>query len=86
MTVKWKPPASDGGMAIFNYILEKQDNLSTPWIRITENEISATEFTVSGLTEGAEYQYRVSAENKAGVGEPSPPSEPKVVKPACGEF
>ncbi len=86
MTVKWKPPASDGGSEIFNYVLEKQDRLSTRWTRVTQDEIVLTHYTVMGLTKGTEYQYRVSAENKAGVGKPSPPSKPRVAKPAYGKY
>ena len=86
MTIKWRPPAHDGGAEIFNYVLEKQDRLSTRWIRVTQDEITATEFTVKGLTHGTEYQFRVSAENKAGVGKPSPPSEALVAKPAFGKY
>lgn len=85
MTVKWRAP-SDGGARITNYILEKQDRFSTRWTKVTQDEILITEFTVTGLTKGTEYLYRVSAENKAGVGKPSPPSEAHIAKPQFGKF
>ena len=83
MTLSWTPPDSDGGAPITKYILEKKEAFSSRWSEVTK--VTSTEFKVTGLKEGSEYQFRVSAENKAGVGKPSEPSESKVAKLPYGK-
>ncbi len=84
MTVTWKPPKSDGGAPIKQYILERKDQYSTRWV--TETKTSDLTFHVTGLTQGTEYQFRVSAENKAGVGPASQPSAGVMAKPPFGKL
>ena len=43
------------------------------------------ESTVTGLKTGSEYQFRVSAENLAGIGKPSEPSTPLTAKVPYGK-
>lgn len=86
MTLAWSPPDSDGRSPITNYVLERKDKFSTRWMRVTRDRISETEFTVVDLIEGTEYEFRVSAENKAGVGPPSDVSESRVAKSPYGEL
>ena len=83
MTLSWTAPDSDGGSPITSYVLEKKEPFSSRWTEVTT--VSSTEFKVTGLKEGSEYQFRVSAENKAGVGKPSEPSESKVAKLPYGK-
>ncbi|NWH28079.1 TITIN protein, partial [Grus americana] len=74
--VVWKKPY-DGGKPITNYIVEKKETMATRWVRVTKDPIfPTTEFKVPDLLEGCQYEFRVSAENEIGVGEPSPPSKP----------
>lgn len=40
-------------------------------MRATKKNISECRFRVTGLAEGADMEFRVAAENAAGVGEPS---------------
>lgn len=44
------------------------------------------QYCVTELLEGCEYEFRVSAENEVGVGDPSPPSKPVFAKDPIGEF
>ena len=48
--------------------------------------VPETSFTVRELVEGTNYEFRVSAENKAGVGLPSPPSGPVTAKEPISEL
>jgi hypothetical protein len=43
-------------------------------------------YKVNDLVEGSEYEFRVSAENKVGVGPPSSPSKPFVAKDPFSKF
>ena len=86
MVCNWEPPEDDGGTEILNYILEKKDNKSEEigWITVTST-LKGTSCPVGKLIEGKEYIFRVTAENKYGVGPPCI-SEPMVAKNQFGEY
>jgi len=80
VSLAYKPPADDGGAAISNYVIEHREEGLAKWTRATKDTITKTSYTVTGLTAGSTYEFRVAAENKAGVGPPSEPSQPVAAK------
>lgn len=57
------------------------------WVRCnTERIHPKVEYLVTELLQGCEYEFRVSAENIVGAGDPSPPSKPVFAKDPIGEF
>ncbi|KOB69329.1 Twitchin, partial [Operophtera brumata] len=56
-TLAWKPPTYDGGLPVTHYVIERNDT-----------SVRDTRFTVQGLTEGQEYNFRIHAANENGVG------------------
>uniref|UniRef100_A0A8D0DXN0 Titin n=1 Tax=Salvator merianae TaxID=96440 RepID=A0A8D0DXN0_SALMN len=75
MVVCWGHPDSDGGSPITNYIIERRDRAGLRWVKCNKRIVTDLRYKVSGLTEGHEYEYRIKAENAAGVSEPSPSSQ-----------
>lgn len=79
--MEWKPPASDGGAPIDGYVVEKRDATHGRWVEAEKLPAGTTKATIGGLRPGEEYQFRVLAKNKAGLSEPSDPSDAVVAKP-----
>lgn len=86
--LSWVKPKSDGGSKIKGYIIEKKVK-GEPWTQVTTDTVDGTSFTVRGLPEDEDVEFRISAVNKAGAGSPSntvviafkppgPPSTPEV--------
>ncbi|XP_029378748.1 titin-like [Echeneis naucrates] len=75
VALTWERPESDGGSEIDGYILEKRDKDGVRWTKCNKRRLNDLRFRCTGLTEGRHYQFRVLAENAAGVGAPSEPSE-----------
>jgi len=68
--LNWSPAESDGGSAITGYNVEKLSG--TRWIKVTKKAITKCTYAVSDVIEGlSDNEYRVNAENLAGVGPPS---------------
>jgi len=66
--LSWTAPTDDGGSEIFNYVIEYRTEGAFKWKRATEETIPNTTYLVRGLEENTKYEFRVSAENRAGVG------------------
>ena len=86
ITITWTPPESDGGSPIIGYLIERKEKTSTRWVKATKELVPETTFTVTGLTTDMEYQFRVTAENKAGQGPASEPSDLQKAKEAFGRY
>ena len=83
-TLTWKPPSDNGGSEITNYVVEYRADGAFKWKRSTENMIPTTTHVVKGLEEGVNYEFRVAAENRAGVGPPSEGSLAAKLEDAMG--
>jgi hypothetical protein len=85
-TVTWTPPASDGGSVITGYLVTPYVGVvaQTP---ITTGDVASV--TVSGLTNGTSYTFKVAARNAVGTGPestsnavtPTAPLQPPTVVP-----
>ena len=62
-----------------------RSDMSGRWVFITKQAVTKTTLDVRDLYEGTEYEFRVSAENKRGVSQPSEPSIPVIAKDPWGE-
>ncbi|XP_050099309.1 twitchin isoform X9 [Anopheles aquasalis] len=71
ITLSWKPPISDGGSRISGYIVERRDLATGRWIQANKYPVPNIEYTDTGVIKGHQYEYRVSAVNQAGQGNPS---------------
>lgn len=83
MVVAWSKPESDGGSPIIGYHIECKDQSSILWTKLNKSPLNDTQFKVTSVEEGLIYEFRVSAENMAGVGPCSKTSEPVAARDQC---
>ncbi|TFB53945.1 fibronectin type III domain-containing protein [Cryobacterium tagatosivorans] len=94
-TVRWAPPASNGGSAITGYRVRA---LTAPGqVALTQNVAGDATSVVLGLTNGTAYSFDVAAVNALGTGPgsalsatvtpvaPTPPGEPGIGKMTAGD-
>jgi len=77
--LSWQAPANPGGTPVTDYLIEYSADSGVTWLPFADGVSAATTATVTGLTNGTNYVFRVIAQNAVGVGSPSDPSAP--VKP-----
>jgi hypothetical protein len=64
----WAAPANDGGSAITDYVVQYSSNSGSTWTTFSDGTSTALNATVTGLTNGTAYQFRVAAVNAIGTG------------------
>ena len=94
-SLSWTAPADNGGTAITDYLVEyKLSTEPTTWTTFNDGVSTGTTATVTGLTNGQTYNFRVSAINAIGTGvasstadgtpNPSVPSAPISLSASSG--
>lgn len=66
------------------YIIERKETRSDRWVRINKNPVTMTRYRSTGLIEGLEYEYRVTAMNSRGTGKSSLSSKPVIAMDPIG--
>ncbi|KAF0034620.1 hypothetical protein F2P81_012378 [Scophthalmus maximus] len=77
INLAWSAPTNTGGTNLLGYNVEKRKNGSNLWglVNHPDEPIREKKYAVKDVVEGIEYEFRVSAINISGAGEPSSPSE-----------
>jgi hypothetical protein len=68
VALAWALPASDGGSAITDYKIEYKLSNVTAWTVFAHTASTARTANITGLTNGTQYSFRVSAVNAVGTG------------------
>ena len=64
----WAVPASNGGAPITDYVVQFSGNGGSTWSTFADATTALTSATVTGLTNGTAYLFRVAAVNSVGTG------------------
>ena len=67
-SLSWVAPSDNGGRSITTYAVEYSSNGGSTWTEFTHANSTATSLTVTGLTNGTSYVFRVAAINSVGTG------------------
>ena len=88
VTVTWTAPGSNGGASITDYVVQYSSDAGSTWTTFSDGVSTSTSATVTGLTAGIAYKFRVSAVNGAGTGTVSDSSVVRIPQlsgaTACG--
>ena len=68
VSLSWSAPAWNGDRSITSYKVEHKLSTTASWTGASSSSVSGTSATVSSLTNGAAYDFRVSAVNSVGTG------------------
>jgi fibronectin type 3 domain-containing protein len=68
ISLTWTAPADNGGVAITGYAVQRSTDGGRTWTNALTTSPSALTATITGLTNGVAYVFRVSATNSAGTG------------------
>jgi surface protein len=68
VSLSWTAPASNGGSAITDYVVQYQLASGGAWTTFSDGTSTSTGATVTGLTNGTAYVFQVAAVNGAGQG------------------
>ena len=71
VALSWTAPSDNGGAAITDYKVEYSSDSGSTWSTFSHTASTATTQTVTGLSIGTTYTFRVSAVNSVGTGSPS---------------
>ena len=66
--LSWKAPASNGGSAITDYVVQSSADGGKTWKAFAHKASAATTMTVTGLANGTGYLFRIAAVNGIGTG------------------
>ncbi|XP_068172068.1 immunoglobulin-like and fibronectin type III domain-containing protein 1 [Antennarius striatus] len=81
INLSWAPPCDTGGTKIVGYNLEKNKKGTNYWSLVNPGgPITDTKYAVKDVFEGAAYEFRVSAINLSGPGDPSVPCDTVIAR------
>lgn len=83
--ISWHEP-KDNGSPILGYWIERKEVNSKHWTRVNRSLLSSLDVKITGLMEGLTYIFRVCAENLAGPGLFSEPSDRTVTMDAISKL
>ncbi len=63
------------------YEIERRDLNNPRWVKVNKDPVRNNEFTDEKVSEGHQYEYRISAVNAAGTGPASDTSHPIAARP-----
>ncbi|NBU60640.1 MAG: hypothetical protein EBS27_02540, partial [Actinobacteria bacterium] len=69
--LNWSAPTLNGGSAITDYVVEYTTDVSGGYSVFDDGISTSTTATVTGLTNGTSYFFRIKAVNSIGTGQPS---------------
>uniref|UniRef100_A0A8D0HLH5 Myomesin-3 n=1 Tax=Sphenodon punctatus TaxID=8508 RepID=A0A8D0HLH5_SPHPU len=84
LMLHWEPPLYIGAGPVTGFHVDVCEEGSEEWKQLNKQPITSSHMRVSDLETGKCYIFRVRAQNKAGVGPPSLPSDPVVLKTKPG--
>lgn len=86
LTVCWHEPVVDGGNPVFGYHVQMKERSSILWQKVNKTALPANQIRVANICPGMIYEFKIAAENAAGIGKFSKTSEEVLAIDACGRF